>query len=209
MFGNELEYKIPLPNSMRVAIINYNIKNIELATKIQEKVLITSKKKLQIVIAEKISELFKYKELLKDGPTKGLINKKWINNIINYIPSVVIINYQIQDGENKEFEQKNIYNIMEDIRNYSKTCYIFIIIIYKNILENKLYFNFDDKQKPNYLKNFLTKDCFYILQDEQIWNLKEFGQICNKIVYYSRDYYKNLKKNVMKIEANLKQERKK
>ena len=194
MFGNELEYKIPLPNSMRVAIINYNIKNIELATKIQEKVLITSKKKLQIVIAEKISELFKYKESLKDGPTKGLINKKWMNNIINYIPSVVIINYQIKDGGNKEFEEKNIYNIMEDIRKYSKSCYIFIIIIYKNILENKLYFNFDDKQKPNYLKNFLTKDCFYILPDEQIWNLKEFGQICNKIVFYSREYYKNLKK---------------
>ena len=194
MFGNELEYKIPLPNSMRVAIINYNIKNIELATKIQEKVIITNKKKLQIVIAEKISELFKYKESLKDSSTKGLINKKWINNIINYVPSVVIINYQIKDGENKEYEEKNIYSIMEDIRNYSKSCFIFIIIIYKNILENKLYFNFDDKQKPNYLKNFLTKDCVNIVPDEQIWNLKEFGQICNKIVFYSREYYKNLKK---------------
>ena len=204
MFGNELEYKIPLPNSMRVAIINYNIKNIELATKIQEKVIITSKKKLQIVIAENIVELFKYKELINDSPTKGLINKKWMNNIINYIPSVVIINYQFNEGTNKETEEKNIYSIMEGIRNCSKDCFIFTIIIYKNMLENKLYFNFDDKQKPNYLKNFLTKDCLYILPDEQIWNLKEFGQICNKIVYYSREYYKNLKKEFNENRSQLK-----
>jgi hypothetical protein len=40
MFGSEEEYKIPLTNSMRVAIVSHNIQNIELATKIQENILI-------------------------------------------------------------------------------------------------------------------------------------------------------------------------
>ena len=44
MFGSEEEYKIPLTNSMRVAIVSHNIQNIELATKIQENVLIGYKK---------------------------------------------------------------------------------------------------------------------------------------------------------------------
>ena len=61
MFGNELEYKIPLPNSMRVAIINYNIKNIELATKIQEKVLITSKKNYKLLLLKKFQNYLNIK----------------------------------------------------------------------------------------------------------------------------------------------------
>jgi len=46
MFGSEIEYNLPLTNSMRIAIVSYNIQNIELATKIQEKIIISNKKKI-------------------------------------------------------------------------------------------------------------------------------------------------------------------
>ena len=59
--------------------------------------------------------------------------------------------------------------------------------------QNKNYFNFDDKQKPYYLKNFLSKDCFYMFPHDQIWNFGEFGEICNKVLHYSRQFYKTLK----------------
>ena len=196
MFGNEDEYKSPLANTMRISIINYNSQNFEVALKIQEKIIIANKKRFQVNQVESIKDLFKYKEKYKEEPYKGLINKKWINNITNCVPSVVIVYYFIKPGANKEIEEKNIFTILEDIRNYSKSCYIFIIIIYKDVQDNqnRLYFNFDDKQKPYYLKNYLTKDCFYILPDEQIWKLNEFGDICNKILYYSKQFYKFHKK---------------
>ena len=196
MFGSEIEYNIPLTNSMRIAIVSYNIQNIELATKIQDKIIILNKKKLQITHVENISDLFKYKEKPKEEVSNGLINKKWINNIISFIPSVIILNYQLQSGINKELEEKNIYFKLEEIRNNSKTCFIILVVINKDIDDNvnKFYLNFDDKQKPYYFKNYLTKDCFFIFQNEQIWKFNEFENICSKILNFSRQFYKNLKK---------------
>ena len=197
MFGSEIEYNLPLTNSMRIAIVSYNIQNIELATKIQEKIIISNKKKLQITHVENISDLFKYKEIPKEEVNNGLINKKWINNIINFVPSVIILNYQLQSGINRELEEKNIYLKLEEIRNNSKTCFIILVVINKDINDNtnKFYLNFDDKQKPYYFKNYLTKDCFYIFQNEQIWKFNEFENICSKILNFSRQFYKNLKKD--------------
>ena len=48
MFGSEIEYKLPLANSLRIAIVSYNISNIELATKIQEKIMISKKKNFKL-----------------------------------------------------------------------------------------------------------------------------------------------------------------
>ena len=196
MFGSEVEYKNPLSNSMRAAIVNYNMQNIELATKIQEKIILLNKIKFQINYVDSINDLFKYKEIYKGEISKGLINKKRINNIINFIPSVVVLYYQVKSGSNKEYEENNIFNQVEEIRNYSKSCYIFIIVIYPDMhdSQNRLYFNFDDKTKPNYLKNYLKKECFYMFPEEQIWKLNEFTDICNKILSYSKHFYKNLKK---------------
>ena len=195
MFGNELEYKIPLPNTMRIAIINRNYKNIDIITKIQEKLMITTKKPFQIVLADNVKELFRYKQIYQKESNKGLINKKWINNIINYAPSLIILNYQINYGANKENEEKNLCIILEEIRNYSERCHIIVIIINRDIQDNnnKLTFNFDDKQKPYYLKAYLPKDCFYIFTEEEIWESIEFIEICTKILFYSRQFYKSYK----------------
>ena len=195
MFGNELEYKIPLPNTMRIAIINHNYKNIDIVTKIQEKLMITTKKPFQIVLAGNVKELFRYKEIYQKETNKGLINKKWINNIINYAPSLVILNYQINYGANKENEEKSLCIILEEIRNYSERCHIIVIIINRDAQDsnNKLTFNFDDKQKPYYLKTYLPKDCFYVFTEEEIWESIEFIEICTKILFYSRQFYKSYK----------------
>ena len=196
MFGNELEYTIPLPNSMRIAIINQNYKNLEIITKIQEKILFTNKKQIQFVLVENVKKLFKYKEDKQKENNKGLMNKRWINNIINYIPSLIILNYQINSGSNKENEEKNLCNILGQIRQYSKSCYIMVNIINRDIQDNdnNLTFNFDDKQKPYYLKAYLPKDCFYIFKEEEIWESIEFIEICTKILFYSREFYKSKKK---------------
>ena len=66
MFGSEDEYKNPLINSMRVAIVSHNIQNIELATRIQERIILGFKKKLQFTQVENITDLFKYREIPKE-----------------------------------------------------------------------------------------------------------------------------------------------
>ena len=192
MFGSEEEYKIPLTNSMRVAIVSHNIQNIELATKIQEKVLIGYKKKLQFTHVDNINDLFKFRELNKEETINGLIDKRWISNVINFVPSVIILNFQIQSIESKESDEKTIYQFSEEIKKYTKNCAIFLIIICKDYQENQnqYNFNFDDKLKPYYLKNYISKDCFYIFQDEQIWKYNGFADICNKILNSGRQFYR-------------------
>ena len=197
MFGSEEEYKIPLTNSMRVAIVSHNIQNIELATKIQENILIGYKKKLQFTHVDNINDLFKFRELNKEETNNGLIDKRWISNVINFVPSVIILNFQIQSIESKESDEKTRYQFSEEIKKYTKNCVIFLIIICKDYQENQnqYYFNFNDKLKPYYLKNFISKDCFYIFQDEQIWKYNEFGDICNKILSSGRAFYRVNKKS--------------
>ena len=197
MFGSEEEYKIPLTNSLRVAIVSHNIQNIELATKIQEKVLIGYKKKLQFTHVDNINDLFKFREVNKEENTNGLIDKRWISNVINFIPSVIILNFQIQSIESKESDEKTIYQFSEEIKKYTKNCAIFLIIICKDYQENQnqYNFNFDDKLKPYYLKNYINKDNFYIFQDEQIWKYNEFIDICNKILSSGRQFYRVNKKS--------------
>ena len=192
MFGSEEEYKIPLTNSMRVAIVSHNIQNIELATKIQEKVLIGYKKKLQFTHVDNINDLFKFRELNKEETINGLIDKRWISNVINFVPSVIILNFQIKSIESKESDEKTIYQFSEEIKKYTKNCAIFLIIICKDYQENQnqYNFNFDDKLKPYYLKNYISKDCFYIFQDEQIWKYNGFADICNKILNSGRQFYR-------------------
>ena len=191
MFGSEDEYKNPLINSMRVAIVSHNIQNIELATRIQERIILGFKKKLQFTQVENITDLFKYREVQKEENIKGLIDKKWITNVINFIPSVIIINYQLQLGANKEPDEKNIFNMLLEIRNYTKSCSIFLIVINKDNNENQIHFNFDNKEKLYYLRFYMTKDkdYLYIFEEEQIWKFNDFGDICNKIFNSARQFY--------------------
>lgn len=190
MFGNEEENKISLPNSMRIALITTNNANPDLPLKIQEKVLKEKNKNLEFIFVDNVKDLFKYKELQKDELIKGLIDKNWINNWKNLIPTVIILYYVLQLGANKEPDEKNIYNILSDINNSNKSIIILVILISKDMKENPYTFNFNDRQKPYYLKNFITKDRLYIFQDEQIWKYNEFNEICRNIYNFSFQFYK-------------------
>lgn len=195
MFENEAEYTIPLSNSLRIAIVSYNIESKQLSENIQKKIINDNKKKINFIFANNVLDLYKYKESINaEEEDNGLLNKSWMNNVINIIPSVIIIHYQIKVGVNKEVEEKNIYQILEEIRNNSKTCSILLIIVSKDMHENYYRFNLDDNQKPNCLKNYIHKNNFYMFQNEDIWNFKDFANICNKIYSNSREFYRKYKK---------------
>ena len=108
MFGKEEENKNSLPSSMRVALITTNNTNPDLPLKIQEKILKDRNKNVEFIFVDNVKDLFKYKEFQKDENVKGLIDKNWINNIKNLIPSVIILYYELQIGANKETDEKYI-----------------------------------------------------------------------------------------------------
>ena len=190
MFGNEEELKNSLPNSMRIALITTNNANPDLPLKLQERIMKEKNKQFEFTFVDNAKDLFKYKEKPKDEQ-KGLIDKNWINNLKNLIPSVIILYYELQVGNNKELDEKIIYSHLEEIRNYTKNSSIFVILIQKDMKENPYYFNFNDRQKPFYLKNFTQKDKFYTFPDEQIWKYNEFNEIAIKIFNFSFQYYKS------------------
>ena len=190
MFGKEEENRNSLPSSMRIALITTNNTNPDLPLKIQEKILKEKNKNVEFIFVDNAKDLFKYKEFQKDENVKGLIDKNWINSLKNLIPSVIILYYELQIGPNKETDEKIIYNILEEIKNYSKYATIFIILVSKDMKENPYNFNFSDRQKPFYLKNFLTKDKFFILQDDQIWKYNEFNEICKNLYNCAFQFYK-------------------
>ena len=193
MFGNEEEYKNPLIYSMRISIVNHNVENIDLGVKIQEKILFAYKKKIEFSQVGNPEEIFKYKELNKNEEKKGLIIKTWINLFISLMPSTIILLYKIDPKLEKETEYKNIYQNVEKIYNNGK-CSIILIVIYPDSSENnQLYLNFDSKERPFYLKNFLSKDLTYMFTEEKIWKYKEFDDICKKIYLSSRHFYKKYK----------------
>ena len=113
---------------------------------------------------------------------------------MNVIPSLIIIHYKIPIGANKESEEKNIYQILEEIRSYSKTCIIIFILISEDMEENPYNFNIEDKTKPYCIKNYMHKNDFYIFQVEEIWKTNEFINICNKIYLNSAEFYRKYKK---------------
>lgn len=195
MFEKEEEFTKPLSKSLKVAIFSYNIHSNQFCTNIEEKIYKETKKKLEFIYVDHISNLYKSKEeLYIEEKVKGLLNKKWMYNVMNVIPSIIIIHYKIAIGDNKESEEKNIFQILEEIRSYSKTCIIIFILISKDMDENPYNFNIDDKTKPYCIKNYMHKNDFYIFQIEEIWKTNEFMNICNKIYLNSREFYRKYKK---------------
>ena len=194
MFENEEDYKSHLTDCLKIAMVSYNIQSIQLSKYIEEKINKEKKKRIEYIYANKISDLYKYREnKIKEDQTKGLLNKEWMINVMNFIPSILIIHYQIEIGSNKELEERNIYQELEEVRTYSNSIMIIFILITKDIQENPYNLNFDDKIKPYCLKNFINKNDFYIFQVEEIWKTNEFMKICNKIYKSSRDFYRKYK----------------
>ena len=129
MFEKEEEFNIPLLDCLKVGIISYNINSNQLTTNIEQKIYNETKKRLEFIYEENIKDLYKLQEQEKDVQINGLLNKQWMYNIMNLIPSIIIVHYHIKIGANKELEEKNIFQILEEIRKYSNTCIIIFIVI--------------------------------------------------------------------------------
>ena len=129
MYKKEEEYKTILSNSLRVAIVSYNIESKLLSNNIQQKVINDNKKKIEFSCANNIEDLYK-KKLYIEEHDNGLLNKNWIYNVTYIIPSVFIVYYQILVGVNKENEEEKIYKILEEIRKHSANCLILLIIVF-------------------------------------------------------------------------------
>ena len=190
MFGNEEENKNALPDAMRIALLTKTNTNPDLPLNIQERIIKLKNKKIEFILVDNVKDLFKNINFKKDDHIKGLIDKNWINIFSNFLPSVILLYYEVQIGINKEADEKAIYNILEEINNNYKHAIIFLIIVCKDIRENPFYLNFNDRQKPFYLKNFLTKDRLYFFPDEQIWKNFQFDEICKNIYNFSYQFYK-------------------
>ena len=204
MFEKEEEFSIPLSDCLKVGMVSYNIQSIQLSANIEEKIYKETKKRLEFIYATNIKDLYKHQEQEKEKEEKskekeeeqvnGLLSKKWMQNVMNLVPSILVIHYHIKIGANKELEEKNIFQILEDIRKYSATCIIIFIVISKDMQENPYTFNYDDKTKPYCLKKYMNKNDFYIFQIEEIWKTNEFKSIYTKIYLNSREFYGKYKK---------------
>ena len=128
MFGNEEDLKNSIPNSMLISIIHPNPAKNDFSQRILEKTGIELKERL------KFSCLSNYKDIYKDiekpssqketQSSRGLINKKWIDDLYNRRPALIIYFYQIPNGVNKSMEEKKIYENLLEIKKSDDLVYI-------------------------------------------------------------------------------------
>ena len=119
MFGNEDDLKNSIPNSMRVTIIHPTPQKNDLSQRILDKTELSLKERL------KFNCISNYKDIYKDldkpfqqdqESSKGLINRKWIDDICNRRPALIIYFYHIPNGANKSLEEKKIYESLQEIK---------------------------------------------------------------------------------------------
>ena len=194
MFEKEEEFNIPLLDCLKVGMVSYNINSVDLSTNIEQQIYNLTKKRLEFIYTNNIADLYKHQEQTKEDEVKGLLSKQWMNNVMNCIPSIIVVHYHIKIGANKELEEKNIFQMLEDIRKYSNTCTIIFIVISKDMQERPYNFNYDDKAKPYCIKKYMNKNHFFIFQIEEIWKTNEFKNIYTQIYLNSRNFYGQYKK---------------
>ena len=212
MFGNEEELKNPIPNTIRVAIINSNPKKNDLSQRILQKTGFDFKERLKIIYMSDYKDIYKDLDKLsfqKDIQTsKGLINTNWIDDICNKRPALIIYYHYIPIGANKSFEEKKIYENVIEIRKNDELVSIFLFIISSDMKENPYNFN-TDAQKQYNLRNLVSKECIFVFPDEEFWKMIDFGNFCNNIIHFSRLYYKRYKNKIKekKVKAGSREEK--
>ena len=212
MFGNEEELKNLIPNTIRGAIINSNLKKNDLSQRILQKTGFDFKERLKIIYMSDYKDIYKDLDKLsfqKDIQTsKGLINTNWIDDICNKRPALIIYYHYIPIGANKSFEEKKIYENVIEIRKNDELVSIFLFIISSDMKENPYNFN-TDAQKQYNLRNLVSKECIFVFPDEEFWKMIDFGNFCNNIIHFSRLYYKRYKNKIKekKVKAGSREEK--
>ena len=211
MFGNEEELKKSIPNTIRVAIINSNSQKNDLSQRILQKIGFDFKERLKIICTLNYNDIYKDLDKLsfqKDTQaSKGLINSKWIDDICNKRPALIIYYHYIPNGANKSLEEKKIYENVIEIKKYDELVSIFLFIISSDMKENPYNFN-SDAQKQYNLRNLVSKECIFVFPDEEFWKMIDFGNFCNNIIHFSRLYYKRYKNKIKekKVKAGSREE---
>ena len=212
MFGNEEELKNSIPNSMRISIINPTPQKNDLSQRILDKTGPEYKERLKFTCTSNYKDIYKDLDKLsfqKDAQTSnGLINIKWIDDLCNRRPSLIIYYHHIPNGSNKSLEEKKIYENLVEIKKYDELVYIFLFIISKDMKENPYNFNSEDEKQYN-LRNLISKECIFVFPDEDIWRMLDFNNFCNNIIHYSRLYYRRYKTKIKerKVKATTREEK--
>ena len=213
MFGSEEDLKNAIPNSMIISIIHPTPEKIDLSQRILEKTGFDFKERLKFNFTSNYKEI--YKDLYKLGAiqesqsSKGLINRKWINDLCNRRPALIIYFYHVPKGSNKSLEEKKIYENIMEIKKFDDLVYIFLFIISKDMKENPYNFNSDDTQKLYNLRNIMQKEFIFEIPHDDIWKIIDLGNFSSNIIHYCRLYYRRFKTKIKekKVKATSREER--
>ena len=203
MFGDESQNKLPLNNTMKIVIVDSDGQDNNLYNMIFDKMNNEILKKLKISNIMNIDDFYKnLTQNIEKEEFQGLLNLQWIEEISTLRPSVIIYYYHIQEGSTKEEEEIKISKIIDNIYLYDK--YIFIyLFIFVPPQEFDIYQHLkDDEKSPNSIRKKLSKDFIYIFQSKEIWKTIELSKLCNNLIIYSRNYYKQLKEVIKSKQVN-------
>ena len=110
MFGNEEELKNSIPNSMRVSIINPTPQKNDLSQRVLNSIGFDYKERLKFTCTSNHNDIYKdidkFSFNQESQSSKGLINIKWIDDLCNRRPALIIYYYHIPKGANKSLEEK-------------------------------------------------------------------------------------------------------
>ena len=211
MFGNEEDLNNPIPNSMLISIVHPNPTKNDLSQRILEKTGFDLKERLKITYVSNYRNIY---NLDKPSPqkesqsSKGLINSKWIDDVCNKKPSLIIYFYQIPNGANKSLEEKKIYDNITEIKKCDELVYIFLFIISKDTKENPYNFN-SDEVKANNLRNLVQKEYIFELNHDEIWKVIDMGNFVTNMTHFCRLYYRRYKMKIKekKVKATSREEK--
>ena len=194
MFEDEEELKSPLRNTMQIAVVHPNFQQNELSKKLLERVTPEFKERLKFTNYSNYKDI--YKDLSKlpftqEGQTfkKGLINGRWLDELYNKRPALIMYFYFVPNGANKPLEEKKIYENIAEIKKYDEIVFIILFIISKDMKENPYNFNLDT-DKPYNLRKMVSKELIFEFTDDNIWKMIDIGNLYNYVLHYTRLYYR-------------------
>ena len=213
MFGSEEDLKNSIPNSMVISIIHPNPQKCDLTQRILEKTGYDFKERLKFTCTQNYKDI--YKDLdssnteKEPSSSRGLINRKWIDDLCYRRPALIIYFYQIPNGADKSSEEKKIYEQLAEIRKLDDLVYIFLFIICKDMKENPYNFNSDDPQKSYNLRNIIQKEFLFEFPNDEIWRAIDLGNFSSNIIHYSRLYYRKYKNKIeeKKVKSTTREEK--
>ena len=201
MFGDELKNKETLLNRLNIAIVDPRRDEYLLSGSLDKKIKEESDK-FNINLLNNVEELYKLISLNFYDESKSLINMEWIDIVYNKKPTVVILYYYIKEGSTKEEEEICISKIIDQIMTYDPNLPIYLFVISPHSEIDKYQHLKDDDKNPNSLRKKLKKkENFYILHSKNTLNANDIKKLCDNLLLYSRNYYKQVK-NVLKAKKN-------